>query len=167
MLTKGLQALYPRLEPFFAACKSRVSKPGWMQNCFGRYRRFRTVADRQVMADLERQAMNFPEQSMVADAVSIAMSNLYRYRNDHPDIKYTMALQIHDAIVFEVPLASARTVWNEVIDDCMIQGVPIYPAYLDGKPTGKGPYRFGVGKDAYFNWGVELEEADLINIGLT
>lgn len=61
MLTDGLKTNYPKLAPYFAACRERVLDPGWICNSFGRYRRFRKTDDRQALGELQRQAMNFPK----------------------------------------------------------------------------------------------------------
>ena len=61
---------YPGLEPYFAACRARVKFPRWLQNSFGAYRRFPRAANLRELGGYEREAMNFPVQSLVADAMS-------------------------------------------------------------------------------------------------
>lgn len=165
-LTEGLEKKYPRLRSFFSACRARVFEPGWICNCFGRFRRFRPTNDRQANGELERQAMNFPVQSLVADAVSRALDHLYYYRETHPDVSYRLVLQIHDAVVLEVPIAHISKVWDEVLPECMIHQVPLYPCNLDGLPLGTGPYYFGIGKEICVNWGETLDREEALAMGI-
>lgn len=103
---------------------------------------------------------------MISDAVSRALDYMYHYRETHSDIDYKIILQIHDAILLEVPFEHAGRVWSEVIPECMVSRVPIYPCHLNGKPTGKGPYYLGAGRDAYLRWGEELKKEDCTKLGL-
>jgi DNA polymerase I-like protein with 3'-5' exonuclease and polymerase domains len=59
-LIDSLNSTYPLLAEFFDECRSRAIDPGWLRNCFGRYRRFSETFDRQVIGESQRQAMNFP-----------------------------------------------------------------------------------------------------------
>ena len=156
---------YPGLQPFFAACQDRANrKPcgdrdgnyaGWLVNCFGRYRRFPPVAekDKSLQGEFGRQAMNFPIQSMIASVVSRAMGYLYDARSDigDPDL-FKIILQIHDAILLEVPYANVRLVAEEIIPFAMRECVPVYPADLDGKSFA-GPYYLGIEADMMLHWG--------------
>ncbi len=159
---------YRGLEPFFAECRYRVSAPGWLVNCFGRYRRFPQTDDRSLLGDFERQAMNFPIQSMVADAVSGALHYLYNYRSqvEIPDM-YRMLLQVHDAILLEVPYEHVDFVAKSVFPYCMSQCVPIYPSKLDGTPVNRGPYRLGVEVTVYRDWGERLSKEECRKYGVS
>jgi DNA polymerase I-like protein with 3'-5' exonuclease and polymerase domains len=151
-LIDGLTDMYPGLVNFFKSCKDRCHQ-GWMVNCFGRYRRFLPSTDRQVMAELERQSMNYPIQSLVADAMSIALDNLYQYRAKHK-LNYKFLLQIHDAVILEVPIAEAEQVYDVVLPTCMSQMVDVWPSFLDGrkKPNILEPYHLGIGREVYLSW---------------
>lgn len=149
-------SFYPDLEPFFEECKRRASNPRWLCGCFGGFRRFQMARDRATVGDFERQAMNFPIQGMIADAVSRACDHLYHYRFDHPEVDYRIALQIHDAVVLEVAYEHVPQVINEVLPECMVNRVPIHPSTLDGMPTGEGPYHMGIDIDPYVWWGEDM-----------
>lgn len=157
---------YPEIPDFQQACKDRVLNPGWMKNCFGRYRRFIPSNEWGALAGLEREAMNFPMQSMVADAVSWA---LY-YLSNHPrkaELGYRIVLQIHDAIVLEVPTRSLDVVYNEIIPECMVDRVPFRSCDLDGNPYRNSPeYRFPIARDVQVRWGESLttERCDQLKI---
>jgi uracil-DNA glycosylase len=160
---------YPGTATFLADCRARSQNPGWLVGPYGRMRRFSPPAtgDRAVISEQERQAQNFPIQGGVADAVSLALANFYRYRQENPDVKYDIALQIHDAIVLIVPVAHVYKVYNEVIPKCMIDDVPFWPRNLDGTliPVDK-PYHFGMSRDVFIHWGEKLSKPDAARLGL-
>lgn len=160
-LQNRLEKKFPKLVSFFVNCRARTKDPGWICNSFGRFRRFKQTSDSQAQGESERQGMNFPIQSMIADAVSKAIDNFMSYRESNPDIYFKLILQIHDAILFEVPVRHAERLWSEVIPKCMIDQVPIYPVTLAGIPTGKGPYRLEVGRDMYIRWGEEIYKDEM------
>jgi len=158
--------MYPRLVPFFEACRARSRDPRWICGCLGRFRRFPVAREWVVQGDFERQAMNFPMQNMVADVMSRVVDHLYHYREEYPDVTYRMVAQIHDAVLLEVPYAHVSRVIDEVIPECMVNRVPIYPCTLDGMPTGKGPYYFGADIDPYHRWGQDMAPDECMKIGL-
>jgi len=159
-------ATYPGIPALQEVLRARVSNPGWLRNCFGRYRRCIASSDRAAMGELERQFLNFPFQSMVADAVSIALYYLY----NHPrkaELGYRIVLQIHDAVVLEVPLRSLDIVYNEIMPECMGDNVSFRACDLDGVPFDDSPvYQFGIDQDVATRWGVPLswEECDAMGI---
>ena len=147
-------AMYPGLLPFFEDCRSRVglpnrlyeNPPGWLRGPFGRLRRFPVPRNKKQAGDYQRQAQNFPVQGAVADAVSLAVANLYDYRENlraqgvtPEELDYRLCLQIHDAIVLMVPAYSVPKVVEEIFPLCMREMVPLYPTALDGSPLGMGP----------------------------
>jgi len=154
---------YSRLPDYLDRCKERVKSPGWMVNCFGRYRRFQfTGLDDG--GDMERQACNYPIQSGVADAVSRALDYLYcypdRFTKDGRQ-RYRMVLQIHDAILFEVLIEDLDWFIGThdkagVLNQCMTQKVPIWACDLDGKRISPEPYLMGVDTAVYTHWGETL-----------
>lgn len=94
-------------------------------------------------------------QSLVADAMSRALDNLYNYRNGRNDLHYKLVLQIHDAVILEVPISEIATVYDEVLPRCMTDMVDVWPSTLDGhrKQSIKQPYHLGIGRDVYLSWG--------------
>jgi len=179
--------MYSGLQPFFNECRARACTqdgsydelgkvqraPRWMCGPYGRFRRFPATNDRKVKGDLERQAQNFPIQGMIADAVSIAIANLYDYRENawadgwtKEDIDYRIVLQIHDAIILEVPYIHVPRVIDEVLPACMRETVPIYPCSLDGVPRDEGPYYLGIDTEVATHWGVHMMPDECESIGL-
>ena len=157
---------YPCTKDFLTECRSRSQEPGWVVGPYGRFRRFMPTKDRAVIGEQERQAQNFPIQGGVADAVSIALANFYQYREEHPEVKYKIGLQIHDAIVLIVPFEHAEQVYKEVIPTCMVQRVPFYPRRLDGTLINAGPYYFGSSRELFVHWGEVLKPAEARALGL-
>jgi len=159
-------ATYPGIPALQEQLRARVASPGWMRNCFGRFRRFIATSDRGAMGELERQGLNFPFQSMVADAVSIAL----HYLHNHPrkaELGYKIVLQIHDAIVLEVPLRSLDIVYNEIMPACMVDSVSFRACDLDGIPFADSPvYQFGIDQDVCTRWGVRLTAAECDALGI-
>lgn len=159
---------YPGTWDFLAECRKRSQDPGWLVGPFGRFRRFIPSQDRAVIGEQERQAQNFPIQGGVADAVSVALNNFYRYRRANPDVKYDIALQIHDAIMLIVPVEHAERVYHEVVPKCMVDDVPFWPRRLDGTliPV-REPYHFGADRDIFVHWGEKLKPDQAKALGLT
>lgn len=176
-IIRAIFTMYPSLEVFFKECRDRVnllnstpnkSAPGWLANSFGRYRRFSVPEDKKIQGEIERQSMNYPLQSTVADAVSLATKNLYEYREANKGkIDYRLVLQVHDAIMLLVPIEHVEQVLTEVIPQCMISKVPIYRTNLDGKVISKDPYFLGVDTSIYTSWGVTMFPDELMKNGIS
>jgi len=173
--------MYPGLIPFFDECRGRAVTPSrsdepapqWLCGAFGRLRRFPATNDRQVKGDIERQAMNFPIQGMIADAVSLAIANVYDYREaayesgwTEDDLDFKICLQVHDAIMALVRYDHVEHYIDEVLPACMIDSVPIYPTGLDGVPNGTGPYTLGIDTEIGLHWGVAMTEEECIARGI-
>lgn len=181
-------SMYPNLRPFFEECQDRALREpvakmrtegsqfsgveeygGWLCNCFGRYRRFPeiNVSDGGIRGEFGRQAMNFPIQSMIASVVSRAMAYLYQAREDSGDPElFKIFLQLHDAILLEVPYANVKRVCEEVLPFAMRECVPIYPSDLAGVPFAGDPYYLGVESEVMEHWGERVTEDRALSLGL-
>lgn len=161
--------MYPRLVELFAECQSRATNERWLCNCFGRLRRFPAARELRLQGDLERQAMNFPIQGMIADAVSRAVDALVVYREqlDPKERWFDIRLQIHDALLFEVAAKDAAWLVDEVLPECMINAVPIYPTRVDGTPMNdpRAPYYLGIDTDVGRYWGELLYPDEFERLG--
>jgi DNA polymerase I-like protein with 3'-5' exonuclease and polymerase domains len=152
--------MYPRLSPLFEQIKQRVREERWLCNSFGRLRRFPLTDDRVIQGEFERTGLNYCVQSLVASAVDRAVAYLQDYRDNVlklPEM-FTMKLQIHDALILQVPYRYVNQVAKEVLPFNMCQRVPIYPAGPDGVPLGTGPYYFGVDVEVSEHWGEPLSK---------
>jgi len=162
--------MYPALPKYFEECRERSQDPGYIVNCFGRYRRFTKTSERDVAGEQQRQAMNFPVQSAVADAMSRALDHLYWYRleAEDPELWYDIVLQVHDAVVLEVPVNCVDWVVNSVIPECMSDRVDVWPCNLDGTRKGSGgPYHLQVPPpDVFTRWSVPITKEECAKLGI-
>lgn len=151
--------MYPELQPFFDSCKRRSRQERWICGCFGGFRRFPVAREQKTEGEFERQAMNFPIQGMIADAMARAVDQVDTYRRDEiepgDDFWFDVVLQIHDALLFEVEYQHVPRLIDEVIPQCMSKRVPIYPCHLDGRPKHdpNAPYFLGVDIEVADHWG--------------
>jgi DNA polymerase len=159
--------MYPNLPDFFDQCAARV-ETGWLCHGFGRFRRFPPTKDEKTLSEFQRQAMNFPIQGLIASAVSRAIAQFSSYRDDtdDPDM-FRIILQIHDAILLEVPCEKVEFVVNHVIPYCMRDQVPIHPSDLSGAPLGTGPYYLGMDTDVFEHWGEHISKARCSELGIS
>jgi hypothetical protein len=161
-------ARYSKLLPFFESARQRALNERWLCTCFGRYRRFPVPADRNTAGEFERQAMNFGIQSLVASCADRALAYLQDYRDNvlrNPSM-FRILLQIHDAVLLEVPYKYVKEVVAHVLPLNMTDRVSIYPTDLAGKPDGRGPYHLGVDIEVYKHWGEKLPESVAQQIAL-
>jgi DNA polymerase I-like protein with 3'-5' exonuclease and polymerase domains len=163
----AISRLYPDLAAFFERCARRAIQDRWMCGCFGGYRRFPVARDQKLEGDIERQGQNFLIQNMVADAINRALDYLIQYRDQFPEIAYRLLLQIHDAIVLEVPYEHADFVKNVVLPYAMSECVPIYPVNLNGVPNGTGPFRMGIDTEVFLAWGEKMMPNDYLSRGMS
>jgi uracil-DNA glycosylase family 4 len=157
---------YPGIPALQEALRARAHNPGWLRNPYGRLRRCIGSDDRAAMGELERQFLNFVNQSTVADAMSLALYQLYT----HPrkaELGYKIVLQIHDAVILEVPARSLDTVYGEIIPACMIDAVSFKSCDLNGVPYTDSPdYRFGVDVEVACRWGEPLTVPECDALGI-
>lgn len=160
---------YPKLQELLDGCVARA-EIGWLRNMFGRYRRFPFTNEESKRKAFGREAMNAPMQGGVADAVSIAARNIYDYRNDN-GMRFTLNLQMHDALMLEVPADELLTVVDPesgVLQTCMVDMLPLRQTDLTGTPTGNSEtYRFGIGIDIYGSWGEDPHPDRFLDYGLS
>ena len=98
---------YPRVEEYIEQVKLQVNEAGFVKNELGRMRKFPEIKSSQffVRAAAERQAVNFPIQSLAADVIKVAMINIHKElqaTNYLLQADCRMLLQVHDELVFEV-----------------------------------------------------------------
>ena len=136
--------MYPGLVRLQNDLKRRVTDPGWIRTYYGRYRRFYPAQDEQTFAAQQREAMNFPCQSMVADTMNQALFNLIH----HParqELGYKILVQIHDACIFEVPEVNVQTFIESILPECMCAKAQFPACDLDGNPYADSPlYNFSI-----------------------
>lgn len=170
---------YPLVGKFLDECKSRTQNPRWLAGAFGRKRRFIHSIDEAVVGEQERQGCNFPVQNLVADALSTAISNFWKYQQRNPDCGFKMLLPVHDALLFEVKIAkleefvrnetdSRGRVHRGTLYQCLTDGVPIWPRSLSNyRLRVPQPYHFGVDVEIQKNWGEALSKEQAAELNIT
>jgi DNA polymerase-1 len=96
-------AAYPGVKKYIDQIKEDVRKDARITNELGRIRKFPEInaSNFMIRQAAERQAVNFPIQSLAADVIKVAMIDIYdEIRHKGDEIK--MLLQVHDELVFEV-----------------------------------------------------------------
>lgn len=153
-LQQNVFQTYEGIRPFLAQCASRVTNPGWLCNMFGRRRRFFYTEERQDIKKQEREAMNAPIQGGVADAMTLAIANLYKYRIQSK-MDFKIVLQIHDAVMLAVPHYELMHVIDPkegVFRKCLIDQVPLIATDLDGDRVSNKKYYFNSSTDIQTSW---------------
>lgn len=150
---------YSVAQMFLQECQRRSQEERWLAGAFGRFRRFLRSRERSVVGEQQRQAMNFPEQNGVADAMWQAIANFQQWRQAHPEHAdvFRLSLTIHDALLFEVQIPHLRTFMTEILHPCMVDQVNIWPRRLDNTPMPvESAYHFGIDTKVQINWGESL-----------
>lgn len=153
---------------FLQLCGEAVVSPGFLVNPFWRYRHFNQVDDRQMMAQQAREASNFPIQSTVADCLNAAVYNCWAirqaYRARGRILDYTLALGIHDALIFDAAGDSINELMRPggIIDVGMstFAKIPLPPKgicnglydLVDDSKFANGGFALGVDKDLFLRW---------------
>lgn len=96
---------YPEIQTFMNACISSCEEKGYVTTLFNRKRFIPEIHDKNYMVRefAKRAAMNAPIQGSSADLIKVAMNNIYKKMKEL-NCKSKMILQIHDELIFDVPL---------------------------------------------------------------
>jgi DNA polymerase-1 len=132
---------YKRVKEFLEFCKESVRKTGRAVTLTGRQRPIPEIYSKNPMlrAQAERLAVNTPLQGTQADLIKLAMIDIDAYLTDHPD-EGMMILQIHDALLFEVPDAQVERLSTHVknrMESIMALAVPLVVDISIGKNWGE------------------------------
>jgi uracil-DNA glycosylase family 4 len=151
-------ATFPKVYAYLEWCKQQVTDPRYITNPYKRYRRFPFTTEDDLIADYQREAVNFPIQSTVGDSMSGALINFWNYRRYiNPAIKYDLLLSIHDAVLLQVPYAHVAGVVEEVIPSCMVNGLEVPGCGL----------HYGIGDiDIQLRWGERADPNELLSLGV-
>jgi DNA polymerase I-like protein with 3'-5' exonuclease and polymerase domains/uracil-DNA glycosylase len=144
----------PKITDWINGMKRLALDPGIVSNPYGRKRRFFPTQDRSIQAAQQREAVNFPIQSTVGDAMREAMNNLFNYRIETGiHNMYTMRLSVHDAVVLMVPGIYVEQVLDVALPLCMTERVVI-PGM---------PFKLTLGTpDVAVRWGEHPTEEQLV-----
>ncbi len=128
---------FPRVKGYVDGTLQQARTQGYVNTLYGRKRFFPDMhalsyTERQA---LEREAMNMPIQGTNADLIKIAMIQLH-HAFAQRKMKTRMLLQVHDELVFEVPveeLEGARKLIREKMEGVAKLDVPIKVEMKTGK----------------------------------
>lgn len=141
--------LYPATKAFLEKKKREVRSKYCVKTLFGRVRRFPKTMTFEQLAKAQREACNAPIQGTVADSINNAIYNLMQYKEAHPELPFTLNMQIHDALVLETAAKNVRLL-KQVIHQCMVESNPVVVDNV--------PHYYGLDSECYCHWGEELTE---------
>ncbi|NOY67830.1 MAG: DNA polymerase I [Gammaproteobacteria bacterium] len=110
---------YQGVKKYMDETRERAREQGYVETVFGRRLYLPDINSRnaQVRQYAERTAINAPMQGTAADIIKLAMINVYDWMKEKtPDMK--MIMQVHDELVFEMNIADADELIEEV-KSCM------------------------------------------------
>jgi DNA polymerase I-like protein with 3'-5' exonuclease and polymerase domains len=93
----------------------------------------------------------------VADVVNQAVYHIGRLR-DQWELKSKLVLQIHDAIILEVPEQEVKVVYEKLLPQAMVKSVPIWSTDLDGNVQNEVPHFLGIDRTVCREWGVAVKD---------
>ncbi len=102
---KRYHETFPHIKEYVDSTLNQARKQGYVNTLFGRKRFFpdmRGLSHNERQA-LEREAINMPIQGGNADLIKIAMIRI-QHAIEEKRLKTRMILQVHDELVFEVPV---------------------------------------------------------------
>ena len=104
-LIDGYFASYPGVRTYMDESIRKARETGYVTTMFGRRRYLRDIHSRNqvVRGNAERNAINAPIQGSAADIIKIAMVKIHD-RLKQEDYRSKMILQVHDELIFEVPV---------------------------------------------------------------
>lgn len=126
---KRYHETFPRIKDYVDSTLNQARRQGYVNTLYGRKRFF---PDMQMLAHnerqaLEREAINMPIQGGNADLIKIAMLRVQHTLNEKR-LKTRMILQVHDELVFEVPveeMEQARYYVRHIMENVAHLDVPI------------------------------------------
>lgn len=115
---------YKDLKAYMDNTVEFARKNGYVMTLLGRRRYLRDIDSRNSLArsNAERMAINTPIQGTAADLIKIAMINIHK-EFQAKNLKAKMILQVHDELVFDVPIDEVEKV-TEIIKTKMIHAIP-------------------------------------------
>jgi DNA polymerase-1 len=110
---------FPKIEQFMNGIIEYARKKGYVETLLGRRRYIRDInsANGMLRKSAERNAINAPIQGTAADVIKIAMIRIHKELKNK-NLKTKMVLQVHDELVFDVPIEELDTI-AEIVPDLM------------------------------------------------
>ena len=124
---------FPEVGQFFQRIINDALKNGYVSTLLGRRRYLRELHDSNYQAreSAKRAAMNAPVQGTASDLIKLAMNKVHQALIDNK-LETKMILQIHDELIFKVPVNEKEKAYN-LIKDIMENALSIdVPLLVDG-----------------------------------
>ena len=108
---------HQQVKEYLESVVNLARERGYAETIFGRIRQIPELKskDNNTYQAGRRMALNTPIQGSAADIIKLAMVNIYRQLKS-AGLKTRMILQVHDELVFEVPLEEKEIIENLVKD---------------------------------------------------
>jgi len=102
---------FPKIEEFMNEIVEFARKNGYVETLLGRRRYIRDInsGNGMLRKAAERNAINAPIQGTAADVIKIAMIRIHKELKNR-NFKTKMVLQVHDELLFDVPLEELETI---------------------------------------------------------
>ncbi len=106
---------YPGVKQYMEETRATAKRQGYVETVFGRRLQFPGMQTEKGarLAGLERQAINAPMQGTAADLIKMAMVKVQSVLDAQAKATQ-MIMQVHDELVFEVPVAEVDWVKTEI-----------------------------------------------------
>ncbi|MDR2971225.1 MAG: DNA polymerase I [Bacteroidales bacterium] len=116
---------FPKIEQFMNEIVAFAQKNGYVETLLGRRRYIRDInsGNGMLRKAAERNAINAPIQGTAADVIKIAMINIYKELKNR-NLKTKMVLQVHDELVFDVPIEELDII-AEIVPNLMNSALKI------------------------------------------
>jgi DNA polymerase-1 len=124
------------LKQFTARCVERVREKGYAETVMGRRRYLPDIQSNNatVRAFAERNAVNAPIQGSAADVIKVAMVHVDQALKS-AGLKSRMIMQVHDELVFDVPLEEVD-VMQTIVRSSMVQAIEMSVPLVVDMSTG-------------------------------
>lgn len=124
-LISGYQKSYSNVMRFLSLQVAKAQERGYVETILGRRRYVPDInaRNRNVRSSAERVAVNMPIQGTQADMIKLAMIRIHHAIRDQ-QLKSKMLLQVHDELVFEVPMDEID-VLRELVRTEMVEALPL------------------------------------------
>ncbi|MGH2506097.1 MAG: DNA polymerase I [Ktedonobacteraceae bacterium] len=134
---KRYHETFPHIKGYVDSTLHQAHQQGYVNTLYGRKRFFPDMhmLSRNEQQALEREAINMPIQGGNADLIKIAMLRI-QHKLTEKRLKTRMILQVHDELIFEVPveeLEQAKYYVKHIMEDVAKLDVPIKVEVKVGK----------------------------------
>jgi hypothetical protein len=98
--------------------------------------------------------------------VNQAVDHIYTLRNEW-ELQSKLVLQIHDAIILEVPDSEVKIVYEELLPQAMVERVPIIGTDMNGQSPHNGiSHHLGIDIVVSREWGKPIDDLSAFGINI-